>query len=459
MNFDLQRVAIIAGGSLIPGQGKVRVTGVSTDTRTVREGDLFVPLCGDTFDGHDFLPQAQQKGAAACLSQRPVAGLQLPIVQVKDTLQALGNLARAVRMGFGGPVVAVTGSSGKTTTKEMLSAILSQTAPGLKTKGNYNNLIGLPLTLFGLATGDAWIVLEMGMSARGEIARLCEIARPTVGIVTNVGPAHLESLHGLEGVARAKGELFADLEPGGTAIVNADDERVSCLPVANGVDRVLFGFSGRAQVRAETVSIEGTEVNFRLCLPGGSWPVHLAAPGHHNVANALAAAAAASVLEAAPEQIVAGLESFRPAPGRMAVEELPGGMTLLDDSYNANPLSVEAALQVLGELAGKGRRIAILGDMLELGDDAAEMHREVGSEAAQRADLLLAMGDLAGEMVAGAIAAGMDSGCALQLKGHDEAVAWIMKECRSGDSLLVKGSRGMKMERICQDLRSQGGRG
>jgi UDP-N-acetylmuramoyl-tripeptide--D-alanyl-D-alanine ligase len=294
MNLDLQKIAQVTTGRLSPAGARVTVTGISTDSRSVCPGELFVPLRGEKFDGHDFLTQAVRRGAAACLSEDVIAGFPVPVIQVANTLQALGDLAAAIRRDFSGPVVAVTGSSGKTTTKEMLASILSGTAPGLKTEGNFNNLVGLPLTLFRLAPEDCWAVLEMGMSARGEIARLAEIALPDVGIITNVGPAHLETLHGLDGVARAKGELFAALKAGGTAVINADDERVAQLPVANGVRRLHYGFFASAEIRAEEVAVAGAAVSFRLILPEGAWPVSLAVAGRHNVYNALAAAAAAA---------------------------------------------------------------------------------------------------------------------------------------------------------------------
>jgi UDP-N-acetylmuramoyl-tripeptide--D-alanyl-D-alanine ligase len=254
MKLDFQSIVQITSGSLTPARAQGSISGISTDSRTTQPGDLFVPLRGPSFDGHDFLLRAARNGAVACLSEEVISGFPVPVIRVKDTLRALGDLAAARRQSFAGPVVAVTGSSGKTTTKEMLGAILGLTGPGLITPGNFNNLVGLPHTLFQLNEEHRWAVLEMGMSARGEIARLAEIAAPQIGVITNIGAAHLETLNGLDGVARAKGELFAALPPQGTAVINADDERVLALPVANGVQRLLFGCcapkissSGRAE--------------------------------------------------------------------------------------------------------------------------------------------------------------------------------------------------------------------
>ena len=453
MNLDLQKIAQVTTGRLSPAGARVTVTGISTDSRSVCPGELFVPLRGEKFDGHDFLTQAVRRGAAACLSEDVIAGFPVPVIQVANTLQALGDLAAAIRRDFSGPVVAVTGSSGKTTTKEMLASILSGTAPGLKTEGNFNNLVGLPLTLFRLAPEDCWAVLEMGMSARGEIARLAEIALPDVGIITNVGPAHLETLHGLDGVARAKGELFAALKAGGTAVINADDERVAQLPVANGVRRLHYGFFASAEIRAEEVAVAGAAVSFRLILPEGAWPVTLAVAGRHNVYNALAAAAAAAALAVPAAAIVRGLQNFRGDHGRMELVDLGNGTVLIEDTYNANPLSVRAALTALDEMGGGGRRIAVLGDMLELGAAAAELHRQIGAEAAQRCDFLILLGGMAGETAAGARQQGMAADRVQIVSSHVEAADRLRSLLRPGDRLLVKGSRGMQMEKVGAALR------
>jgi len=454
MTFNLQDVVRITGGRLIPADAKGELSGVSTDSRTLRQGELFVPLRGENFDGHEFLTEAVRNGAAASLSEDVVSGLAVPVVVVGDCLRALGDLALDVRRRFAGPVVAVTGSSGKTTTKEMLSAILSRREPGLVTAGNFNNLIGLPLTLLRRDTAQRWMVLEMGMSARGEIARLCEIALPSVGVITNVGPAHLETLHGLDGVARAKGELFAALPVGGCAVINADDERVRALPVANGVRRLLFGLVPEATVRGENLAIVAGRPHFDLVLPEGRWPVQLPLPGRHNVSNALAAAAVASELGIGGDDIVAGLQSFSVCGGRMEVHELATDTLLVDDSYNANPLSVSAALQALDDLAQGHRRIAVLGDMLELGSEAAALHRQCGAVAAARADILLALGSLRDALADGARQAGMPAAAIHTPATHAQAIELLQTLLQPGDRILVKGSRGMRMETISNALRA-----
>ena len=451
--MDVRTIAAVTGGQILHNGADLVVTGYSTDSRTLQPSDLFIPLRGERYDGHDYLAQAVRNGAAACLSEEVVAGLTIPVVQVRDTLKALGDLAAAVRQRFAGPVVGITGTSGKTTTKEMLAAILARTGPGLKSAGNFNNLIGVPLTLFGLREEHRWAVIEMGMSARGEIARLAQVAAPQLGVITNVGAGHLENLGGLSGVARAKGELFIALPPGGTALINGDDPQISQLPLANGVRRILFGTCPEAQVRGSGIfAIDGI-VHFTLPLPEATLPVQLPVPGRHNVQNALAAAAAAWVLEVPPADIAAGLGEFRPCPGRMELVSLPGEILVLEDSYNANPLSMGAALDALHDLGRPGRRLAVLGDMLELGPAAADLHFEVGKLVAGRADWLFTFGELAREIAAGARAEGLTAGRIFCAASHDELVARLREVLQPGDRVLIKGSRGMRMERVTAQLR------
>jgi len=451
-SMDVRTIAAVTGGQILHNGADLVVKGYSTDSRTLQPGELFIPLRGERYDGHDYLAQAVRNGAAACLSEEVVAGLTIPVVQVRDTLKALGDLAAAVRQRFAGPVIGITGTSGKTTTKEMLAAILARTGPGLKSAGNFNNLIGVPLTLFGLLPEHRWAVIEMGMSARGEIARLAQIAAPQLGVITNVGAGHLESLGGISGVARAKGELFIALPPGGAAMVNADDAEIGRLPLANGVRRVSFGIDPGAQVRASGITAVEGAVQFTLHLPEGAVPVKLPVPGRHNVQNALAAAAAAWSLEVSPADIAAGLASFRPCPGRMELIELPDDILVLEDSYNANPLSMRAALDALYDLGRPGRRLAILGDMLELGPATRDLHHEVGTLVAERADWLLTLGEQAREMAAGAIANGLPQE-RIYCADTVEALTGRLRELlKPGDRLLVKGSRGMRMERITAQL-------
>ncbi len=447
MNLSLQQVAQVTGGHLPEGSGTLRISGVSTDSRSLQPGELFVPLRGERYDGHDYLLQAVEQGAVACLSEEVVAGLSVPIIRVGNTLKALGDLGGAVRQGFQGPVVGITGSAGKTSTKEMLASILEQQGPGLKTAGNFNNLIGVPLTLFRLEEDDQWMVLELGTSALGEIERLTEIAAPIVGVITNVAQAHLETLQTLEGVARAKGELFAGLESG-AAIINADDPYVRALPVANHVRRLKFGLAPEADIRAENIVPVVEGIRFFLEIDGTRWPVILRTPGRHQVMNALAAAAAAHALDVPPSQIVEGLESYRPTAGRMMVRSLPGEGVLLDDSYNANPLSMAAALVALDDLTTGGQRIAVLGDMLELGPEAEELHRALGATAVPSVDHLVLMGAFADQIALGARDAGMPEEAIHKVPDHEKAAEAVLGLYQPGNRVLLKGSRGMRLEKV-----------
>ncbi len=450
MMFDLERVARITGGSFCGKKVNSALSGVSTDSRNMEPGALFIPLRGERFDGHDYLSQAVKNGAAACLSEEVIEGLSVPVVRVENTLQALGDLAAAYRLQLQGPLVAITGSAGKTTTKEMLAAILSEVGPGLKTAGNFNNLIGLPLTIFRMQPEHQWAVLEMGTSSLGEIERLTEIANPTLGLITNVGQAHLETLQGLDGVARAKGELFAGMQ-GGSAIINLDDERVARLPVANGVRKLTYGLADGAQVRAENVFVNCERLEFDLRYQTERQRIELNVAGQHNVSNALAAAAAALVLDVTPAQIAAGLKKFTPVRGRMNLFPMPCGGVLLDDSYNANPLSVAAALKVLANTKGQGRRVAVLGDMLELGSGASQLHREIGRQAGAFVDLLVAVGGFAGDICA---ESGLKPERMMQLPDVDAAITYLHEQQRPGDRILVKGSRGVKLDRLADALRA-----
>ena len=456
MLFTIEEIARATGGS-INGCGAAGVSGVSTDSRSVQRGELFVALSGPNFDGHDFIPGAAAAGVKAFLVRTDwlaTHGAQAGTVciAVPDTLRGLGDLAAFHRSRFDLPVVGVTGSNGKTTTKEMLAAILEQTGPGLKTSGNLNNLIGLPLMLFQLTAEHRWAVLEMGMSEPGEIDRLTEIARPVMGIITNALPAHLESMGSVENVASAKGELFLRLPAGGVAVANADDPLVSTLPAARGVRRVAFGLKG-GDVTASALERLGREgQRFILDLHGVRVSIELAAFGRHNVYNAVAAAAAAEALGTDAESIRKGLAGFRPVAKRFTVEDA-GGVVLIDDSYNANPASMAAALVTLGEVKDKHRAVAVLGDMLELGRESAAAHRNVGRLAASSVDRLYVMGKMAPEVAEGALEGGLGEEAVLVMRDHAHILADLKGWLMSGDCVLVKGSRGMGMEAVAEGLR------
>lgn len=454
--FSVTELAAITGGS-IHGDFRGEVSAVSTDSRTVEAGQLFVPLRGERFNGHDFISRVAANGVGVVLADETLSGDVAPgvtIIRVADTLRALGDLAASFRRRFDLPVIAVTGSNGKTTTREMLATILEQTGPGLKTAGNLNNLIGLPQMLFKLDHGHRWAVLEMGMSEPGEIDRLAEIAAPQTGIVLNAFPAHLESMKSVEGVARAKGELLLRLPASGNAVINADDPLISQQPSAVGVRRFYFGL-GDADVRATDITSLGV-AGQRFVLHLGEWnyPVFLCSLGKHSVYNALAAAAAAQALGIAPELICRGLERFRPFDKRFQLER-HAGLVLIDDSYNANPASMEAALVTLGEIKGNGRAFVALGDMLELGNNENELHHTLGIQAARVADRLYLYGELTAHTADGAFSAGMCRDDVIRVSCHDEIVADIAARAGDGDFVLVKGSRGMRMDKVAEGIRAR----
>ena len=454
--FTIEEIARATGGEII-GSAAGKVAAVSTDSRQVKSGDLFVALKGERFDGHAFIAATAAEGVRVFLAEAGrVSGDAVPagatVVTVPDTLRALGDLAAYHRGRFTIPVAGVTGSNGKTTVKEMLAAILALTGPGLKTAGNLNNLIGLPQMLLQLNDGHRWAVLEMGMSEPGEIDRLAEIAKPQVGVITNAYPAHLASMGSVAAVAAAKGELFLRLPDGGCAVFNADDTLISRCPSPAGVRRLSFGLHG-AEVSAVAVGKGGVHgQEFTLILQGERLPLRLRALGLHNVANALAAAAAASALGVEPRLIRTGLEAFTPYDRRFRLEEVDG-MVLIDDSYNANPASMRAALVTLAEIREECRAVAVLGDMLELGAGAREAHREVGTLAASCVERLYLMGELAEEVAAGARAGGLPADAVIVARDHAEILADLRRNMDAGDFILVKGSRGMRMETVAEGIR------
>jgi UDP-N-acetylmuramoyl-tripeptide--D-alanyl-D-alanine ligase len=454
--FSVREIAEATGG-IVFGDAAAVATSVSTDSRQLAGGELFVALRGERFDGHDFVGSAAGKGVKMFLVDSVwQQGHELPpgcsAVVVKETLQALGDLAAWHRHRFKIKVVAVTGSNGKTTTKEMLAGILTQTGPGLKTEGNLNNLIGLPLTILRLTGRERWAVLEMGMSAFGEIDRLAEIADPDVGIITNAFPAHLETLGSVAGVARAKGELFLRLKDGGVAVYNVDDPLISKCPTHLNVTRLTFGLRGAEVSSASIASMGRKGESFTLRLPGEEQQVRLKAYGRHNIYNALAAAAAAYALGVSGDAIRSGLEEFTPYDKRFQLEEV-GGVVLIDDSYNANPASMAAALTTLKEIREGGRAAAALGDMLELGLGTEEAHRELGRVAAGSVERLYLLGELAPLVADGATMGGLAEENVLVARDHDEISKALLDWLQPGDCVLFKGSRGMRMERVANAVR------
>jgi UDP-N-acetylmuramoyl-tripeptide--D-alanyl-D-alanine ligase len=426
-------------------------TDVSSDTRSLQRGQLFVALKGPTFDGHEFVAAALAAGAAGAV----VAALQpvtLPQIVVADTQAALTRAAAAWREAFHGPVVGVAGSNGKTTAKEMTAAILGQAGSCLATRGNLNNHIGVPLTLLRLTSEHHFAVVEMGANRAGEVAALVEIARPTVGMITNAGAEHLEGFGSLEGVARAEGEMVAGLEDAGTAVINADDEFAQLWRGLTRARIVTFGVRAPADYRASevrtSVGTQGFRTRFQLISPAGETGIELSLGGTHNVANALAAAAAAAAAGATLQQISTGLAGVRAVGGRLQFKQAPAGAWIIDDSYNANPSSVRAAIEVLASLGG--RRWLVLGDMAELGAYAADAHADIG-EFARGAGIerLYGVGPLSERAVA-SFGAGAQwfSDVMVLAQSLSSALSNAGAEVR----VLVKGSRFNRLERVVNAL-------
>ncbi len=422
---------------------------VSTDSRSIQPGDLFIALRGQKFDGGAFAAQALQQGAAGVVLDAAQAPGIAAAIRVDDTRLALGRLAAAWRQRFAIPVVAITGSNGKTTVKEMLAAILrvetGADAAVLHTEGNLNNDIGLPLMLLRLRDAHQFAVLEMGMNHAGEIDYLTRLARPDVALVNNALSAHIGFLGSIGNIARAKGEIFNGLSDAGIAVFNADDAHASLWRESNARRCIIdFGLKQPASVRGQyRPSVFGSVLI--LDLPNAEFEVNLQVPGEHNVMNALAAAAAAFALDVSHRSIVTGLSGFAGVKGRLQKKPALHGSTFIDDTYNANPDSVKAALAVLAQQAGK--KVLVLGDMGELGTDAAAMHAQIGLAARDAGiDRLLALGDLSRETV-GAFGAG-----AMHFERIQELLAELENELTPDTTVLVKGSRFMQMERVVQSF-------
>ncbi len=447
-------------GRLVAGRADRAIDVISTDTRRLPPGALFWALRGERFDGAAFVEEALAKGACGAVvpadavpDARVWQGRDVVLIAAGDPLRALQEAAAAHRARFERPVVGVTGSNGKTTTKEMAAAILAQRGPVLKTEGNLNNHIGVPLTLFRLGAAHRAAVVELGINHPGEMTRLCEIARPTVGVITNVGHAHLEGFGGLDGVARAKGELFGALGADGVAVVNLDDPRIAALGAGLACRALTFGLTA-GDVRGRIMD-EGTRAGTRIEIRHGGARAECIVPvvGRHNAANALAAAAVASALGVDLESVAKGLERFRPAAMRSELVTAPSGVVVFNDAYNANPSSMERALDTAGRLRGAGRVYAVLGDMLELGSGTESLHREVGRAAARAGlDGLVAVGPAARWIAEEARRAGMTARAVVAVDTADDAVAVIAGWCRPEDVVLIKGSRRMGLERVAVGL-------
>ena len=451
------------GGALISGDPARCFSGVGIDSRQLAGDAVFVAIIGRTHDAHRFCDQVAAAGERGLVVAAHAVG-HLPLAQwrrrsvfcvaVDDTTRALGDLAAFHRARHPAQVVGVTGSCGKTTTREMIVSVLGRRFSILSSRKNFNNEIGLPLTLLALGADHQWAVAEMGMNRSGEIARLGAIARPDIGVITNVGPAHLEGLVTVDRVMEAKAELLPAICPGGTAVLNADDPRGLLLADRAQGGVVLFGEHSRAHVRACAVSCCGAHTRFQLHLPEQApVSVRLGVPGRFMVANALAAAAVGHLAGLDAGTVAAGLGGFRPVSGRMCLTDTPKGIHVIDDTYNANPLSMAAAIDTLAAVRKGARSILVLGDMLELGQGAAGFHQALGEQAAgSGVDRIYATGGFAQLVADGALATGLLAEADV-ITGSLEAILQDLKrQLSAGDWVLVKGSRASGMEDIVTGL-------
>jgi len=448
-------------GELLSGNLDSAFSGVSIDSRHIGADDVYVAIVGDIHNGHGFVEGVIQQGVGGVVIDKNTAGdfpipawqsAKVDCIAVDDTTRALGDLAAYHRRRADAAVVAITGSNGKTTTRQLCEAVISRGFKTLATMANFNNEIGLPLTLLRLQPDHQWAVVELGTNSPGEIARLAEICAADIGVITNVGPAHLEKLGSLDGVMREKGDLLKKLKTGGKAILNADDGRVCRLAAKTDKEVVLFGLSHDATVRAEAIRETTDGIAFTLVLPEQRTPVNLKLSGRFMVANALAAAAVGYLTGIPAHDIKTGLESFSTAAGRMRILQTPGGIHIIDDTYNANPSSMQAAITTLSTLSAGRRSILVSGDMLELGEQSHALHKQLGAQAADIGiRKVYVTGEFADAVAAGAREARMDQG-QIFTGTKDQITEALKSDLKTDDWVLVKGSRGMAMEEIVHSL-------
>jgi UDP-N-acetylmuramoyl-tripeptide--D-alanyl-D-alanine ligase len=461
MMWTADRVVAATGGDLVAGTGEQQFSGIGIDSRNIDAAALFVAIIGERHNGHDFIEMVLEKGVRGIVMERSHVGndalgqwraLGVTCIAVDNTTTALGALAHDLRKTAGVSLVAITGSNGKTTTREMTGKIMAPHFDVLATQGNLNNEIGLPLTLFNLASRHQWAVVELGMNHPGEISRLAAMCVPNIGVITNIAPAHLEGLQSVEGVARAKGELLDHITSDGKAVLNADDEHLQQLGKRARCDVCWYGMSPDVHIRAQAVEMTPAGVGFTLCLPAERFRVQLPTHGAFMVTNALAAAAVGHLAGVPGLAIKAGLETFSPVKGRLNIAVTKTGVHYIDDTYNANPKSMAAAIETLTALKAGQRGVAVLGDMLEMGPESAHWHARIGEKCAQ-ADLarLYAAGQFREHIAQGAVAAGMPARDILT--GAKEDLLDDLKQwLKPGDWVLVKGSRGMRMEYFIQAI-------
>ncbi len=456
MRFTVEEICRIAGAAAEMAPA-VAFEGYSIDSRMVGAGDLFFAIAGENFDGHDFVGEALTRGAAAAVVRRGFDGLPGTddrLLFCDDPLDALHALAAASRLEEGLRVVGITGSCGKTTTKDILAAMIARRLRIGKNAGNLNNIWGLPLAMLRRPPGLEVYVCEMGMSYAGELRTVTRIARPDVAVFTNIHGVHLVNFPSVEAIAAAKAEMLEGVPADGAVVANADDPQVMRIAASSGRRLVTFGRERKADVAAAGVADRGIDgLEFDLRVSGRELRVASPLPGIHNLENLLAALATGIALGLEPEELLVGLDDLEMSPWRSRIVRFEEGFALYDDAYNSNPEALGGVLATLARSNGFGRRLAVLGDMLELGDGERQAHRECGAAVARcGVDLLIAVGPLAAELAAGAREAGMERDAVVEVPDSEAAVAPTLSAVRPGDLVLVKGSRGVKMETVVAEL-------
>ncbi|MDD4170672.1 MAG: UDP-N-acetylmuramoyl-tripeptide--D-alanyl-D-alanine ligase [Syntrophomonas sp.] len=455
MQLSLDFILDSTNGTLLKGNSVGWAEGVSTDSRRLKPGQLFFALEGDNFDGHDYIDQVLRAGAAAVIISQaekvPAAQYEGAVILVKDTLEALQQLAGRYRQLFNIPIVAVTGSVGKTTTKDILADCLAPVYRTLKTPGNYNNEIGLPLTLMSMGKEHQAAVVELAMRAPGEIAHLADIVKPTYAIITNIEPVHLETMVSLENIARAKCEVLEFVAPDKFALINGDNEIL--LREAQGYPNPKYTFGNNNNCDIQVVSIEkaGSGINVAMRLWDKKDIFYLPLPARKLAANMAAAVGCARLMGVSLEIIKESLGNYRPSDNRLNIINLPAGGAVIDDTYNANPVSMMAALEVCQDISSGRKTVAVLGDMLELGDYEIEGHLQVGKRVAElNVDMLVTIGERAAYIGQGALLNGMPADRIKHYRNRADSLPWLKDYVRQQDVVLFKGSRGMRLESLVQ---------
>lgn len=454
ISFDCAQLVKAVKGQLLWGNAEQVFTGITTDSRKVVKNNLFIPLVGEKFDGHDYIEQCFNTGAAVCLTEKSIPQIDnAAAVLVEDTGRALRDLATWHRNKYNIPVIGITGSVGKTSTKDMIYCVLAKQYEVLKTQGNFNNEIGLPLTLLNLNDSHEAAVIEMGMSGFGEISRLTGIAQPQIAVITNIGVSHIEKLGSQQGILKAKLEILEGLKPGGLVVLNGDDPLLRDLKGKLNYNTVYYGMNSGLDYNAqdyESLGEAGTQFNIKL--GSKTYKVTIPVPGIHNVYNALAAVAVGIEMNIPMNIIVDGIAEYSPGNMRQNIITY-NGIKIINDAYNASPQSMQAAINVLEELCSKTRGIAVLGDMFEMGAMAEELHYGVGSFIKdKKIDYLITIGKDSKHIMQAVVDSGNQTIKLQHFDNNNEALTYILSIVSQGDFILIKGSRGMKMEQIADGI-------